>query len=177
MERESFENERIAAMMNDGFVSIKVDREERPDVDSVYMTAVQAMTGQGGWPMTVFMTADGEPFYGGTYFPPEDRGGMPAFPRVLEAISEAFNNRRFEVLNPADGSLPSASARHSPPAPTLSRSPTASSAPLSAVSEASSTTAQAASDSSPSSPSPRRLSFCSDTTPAPAPRTPLRWSS
>ena len=99
MERESFEDHQIAAMMNDGFVSIKVDREERPDVDSVYMTAVQAMTGQGGWPMTVFMTADGEPFYGGTYFPPEDRGGMPAFPRVLEAISEAFNNRRFEVLN------------------------------------------------------------------------------
>ena len=99
MERESFEDAHIAAMMNDRFVSIKVDREERPDVDSVYMTAVQAMTGQGGWPMTVFMTADGEPFYGGTYFPPEDRGGMPAFPRVLEAISEAFNNRRFEVLS------------------------------------------------------------------------------
>ena len=99
MERESFENDHIAAMMNNRFVSIKVDREERPDVDSVYMTAVQAMTGQGGWPMTVFMTADGEPFYGGTYFPPEDRGGLPAFPRVLEAISEAFNNRRLEVLS------------------------------------------------------------------------------
>ena len=99
MERESFENDHIAAMMNDGFVSIKVDREERPDVDSVYMIAVQAMTGQGGWPMTVFMTADGEPFYGGTYFPPDDRGGMPAFPRVLQAISEAFNNRRLEVLS------------------------------------------------------------------------------
>ena len=115
MERESFEDHRIAAMMNDRFVSIKVDREERPDVDSVYMTAVQAMTGQGGWPMTVFMTADGEPFYGGTYFPPDDRGGMPAFPRVLEAISEAFNNRRFEVLSTADGSSPSASARRSLP--------------------------------------------------------------
>ena len=99
MERESFENEGIADMMNDRFVSIKVDREERPDVDSVYMTAVQAMIGQGGWPMTVFMTADGEPFYGGTYFPPEDRGGLPAFPRVLEAISDAFNNRRLEVLS------------------------------------------------------------------------------
>ncbi len=99
MERESFENDQIAAIMNDRFVSIKVDREERPDVDSVYMTAVQAMTGHGGWPMTVFMTADGEPFYGGTYYPPEDRGGLPAFPRVLEAISDAFNNRRFEVLS------------------------------------------------------------------------------
>ena len=99
MERESFENERIAAMMNDSFVSIKVDREERPDVDSVYMTAVQAMTGQGGWPMTVFMTADGEPFYGGTYFPPDDRGRLPAFPRVLQAITDAFTNRHFEVLS------------------------------------------------------------------------------
>ena len=99
MERESFENHQIAAMMNDRFVSIKVDREERPDVDSVYMTAVQAMTGQGGWPMTVFMTAAGEPFYGGTYFPPEDRGGLPAFPRVLDAISDAFTNRRMEVLS------------------------------------------------------------------------------
>ena len=99
MERESFENHQIAAMMNDRFVSIKVDREERPDVDSVYMTAVQAMTGQGGWPMTVFMTADGEPFYGGTYFPPDDRGGLPAFPRVLDVISDAFTNRRMEVLS------------------------------------------------------------------------------
>ena len=99
MERESFENDHIAAMMNDGFVSIKVDREERPDVDSVYMAAVQAMTGQGGWPMTVFMTTDGEPFYGGTYFPPDDRGGMPAFPRVLQAITDAFTNRHFEVLS------------------------------------------------------------------------------
>ena len=99
MERESFENHQIAAMMNDRFVSIKVDREERPDVDSVYMTAVQAMTGQGGWPMTVFMTAAGEPFYGGTYFPPDDRGGLPAFPRVLDVISDAFNNRRMEVLS------------------------------------------------------------------------------
>ena len=99
MERESFENPRIAAMMNAGFVNIKVDREERPDVDSVYMTAIQAMSGHGGWPMTVFMTADGEPFYGGTYFPPEDRGGMPAFDRVLAAISDAFANRRLEALS------------------------------------------------------------------------------
>ncbi len=98
MERESFENERIAEIMNERFVSVKVDREERPDVDSVYMTAVQAMTGQGGWPMTVFMTADGEPFYGGTYFPPEDRGGLPAFDRVLTALSDAYRSRRLEVL-------------------------------------------------------------------------------
>ncbi len=99
MERESFENPQIAAMMNEMFVSVKVDREERPDVDSVYMTAVQAMTGHGGWPMTVFLTADGSPFYGGTYFPPEDRGGMPAFPRVLATIADAFQNRRADVLS------------------------------------------------------------------------------
>ena len=99
MERESFEDPRVAAMMNAGFVNIKVDREERPDVDSVYMTAIQAMSGHGGWPMTVFMTADGEPFYGGTYFPPDDRGGLPAFDRVLAAISDAFANRRLEALS------------------------------------------------------------------------------
>ena len=98
MERESFENPAIAAQMNDRFVSVKVDREERPDIDSIYMTAVQAMTGHGGWPMTVFLTPDGKPFYGGTYFPPEDRGGMPSFPRVLEAISDAYNNNRSDVL-------------------------------------------------------------------------------
>ncbi len=99
MERESFENDDIAAVMNENFVCIKVDREERPDVDSIYMTAVQAMTGSGGWPMTVFLTSDGKPFYGGTYFPPEDRGGMPAFPRVLEAVADAYNNRRGEIVS------------------------------------------------------------------------------
>ena len=98
MERESFENPAIAAQMNQLFVSVKVDREERPDIDSIYMTAVQAMTGHGGWPMTVFLTPNGKPFYGGTYFPPEDRGGMPSFPRVLEAISDAYSNNRSEVL-------------------------------------------------------------------------------
>ncbi len=98
MERESFENEGIAAIMNEHFVNIKVDREERPDVDSIYMGAVQAMTGQGGWPMTVFMTPDGKPFYGGTYFPPEDRGGLPAFPRVLEAIASAYRNNRSQIV-------------------------------------------------------------------------------
>ena len=102
MERESFENPAIAKLMNEGFVCIKVDREERPDVDSIYMGAVQAMTGQGGWPMTVFLTPDGKPFYGGTYFPPEDRGGLPAFPRVLEAISSAYHQKRSEVILTTD---------------------------------------------------------------------------
>ena len=97
MERESFEHFEIAQTMNDNFVCIKVDREERPDVDAIYMTAVQAMTGQGGWPMTVFLTPEGKPFYGGTYFPPRDRGPMPGFPRVLEAISRYYQEHRGEV--------------------------------------------------------------------------------
>ncbi len=97
MERESFEHFEIARTMNDNFVCVKVDREERPDVDAIYMTAVQAMTGQGGWPMTVFLTPDGKPFYGGTYFPPRDRGPMPGFPRVLEAISRYYSEHRGEV--------------------------------------------------------------------------------
>jgi uncharacterized protein len=98
MERESFENDDTAALMNRLFVNIKVDREERPDVDQIYMQAVQSMTGHGGWPMTVFLTPDGVPFYGGTYFPPVDRHGMPGFPRLLEAIAEAYRSRRGEVV-------------------------------------------------------------------------------
>jgi uncharacterized protein YyaL (SSP411 family) len=97
MERESFENADIARLMNENFVSIKVDREERPDLDSIYMTAVQGMTGQGGWPMTVFLTPEGAPFYGGTYFPPDDRGGMPGFPRVLLSVAEAYRTKRDEI--------------------------------------------------------------------------------
>jgi uncharacterized protein YyaL (SSP411 family) len=98
MERESFEDERIAQLMNAKFVNIKVDREERPDLDGIYMQAVQAMTGSGGWPMTVFLAPDGTPFYGGTYYPPTDRGNMPGFPRILAAIADAWQNRRTEVL-------------------------------------------------------------------------------
>ena len=98
MERECFENIDIANLMNQNFICIKVDREERPDVDSIYMSAVQAMTGSGGWPMTVFLTPDSKPFYGGTYFPPEDRGGLPAFPRVLTALAAAYKDDRSEVI-------------------------------------------------------------------------------
>ena len=98
MEHESFENPEIARVMNENFVNIKVDREERPDVDQIYMQAVQTMSGHGGWPMTVFLTPDGVPFYGGTYFPPTDRHGLPAFPRLLHSISEAWKSRRAEVL-------------------------------------------------------------------------------
>ena len=98
MAHESFEDPGIAAVMNRLFVSIKVDREERPDIDAIYMAAVQAMTGSGGWPLTVFLTPEGRPFFGGTYFPPEDRRGMAGFPRVLEAIAEAYATKRGEML-------------------------------------------------------------------------------
>jgi len=97
MERESFEDEAIAGIMNEHFVNIKVDREERPDLDEIYMTAVQAMTGSGGWPMTVFLKPDLQPFYGGTYFPPEDRYGHPGFPRVLQALAQHYREQRDRV--------------------------------------------------------------------------------
>src|SRR5271155_1874982 len=97
MERESFENEAIARVMNDNFVAIKVDREERPDLDQIYMDAVQLLTGRGGWPLTVFLTPESRPFYGGTYFPPEDRHGMPGFARVLAAITDAYRNKPDDI--------------------------------------------------------------------------------
>ncbi len=97
MEHESFEDPATAAVMNELYVNVKVDREERPDVDSVYMSAVTAMTGHGGWPMTVFLTPEGTPFWGGTYFPPEPRHGLPSFQQVLQAISDAYRNRREAV--------------------------------------------------------------------------------
>ncbi|MBM3225234.1 MAG: thioredoxin domain-containing protein [Candidatus Tectomicrobia bacterium] len=97
MAHESFENERIAAVMNEHFVSIKVDREERPDLDHIYQNVVQMLSGQGGWPLTMFLTPEQEPFYGGTYFPPEDRYGRPGFPRMLSAVAEAYHQRPDEV--------------------------------------------------------------------------------
>ena len=103
MERESFEDEATASIMNEHFVNIKVDREERPDIDSIYMSAVQALTRGGGWPMTVFLTPDGAPFYGGTYFPPTPRQGMPSFQQLLVSLADAYENRRDEVLKSADG--------------------------------------------------------------------------
>ena len=106
MERESFENEQIADIMNQNYVSIKVDREERPDLDSIYMQAVQGMTGQGGWPMTMFLTPDGKPFYGGTYFPPRDRRYgqevMPGFASILLGLAQAFKTRRTEIEEQAN---------------------------------------------------------------------------
>src|SRR5256885_2729111 len=103
MEHESFEDAETAALMNERFVNIKVDREERPDLDGIYMQAVQAMTGQGGWPMTMFLTPEGVPFYGGTYFPPVDRHGIPSFRRILTAVSDAYRNKRDDVTRTLAG--------------------------------------------------------------------------
>ncbi len=102
METESFENERIAKIMNENFISIKVDREQRPDVDDIYMTAVRMMTGSGGWPLSVFLTSDGHPFFGGTYFPPTNMYGRPGFDHVLLRIAEAWKNRRSELTESAE---------------------------------------------------------------------------
>jgi uncharacterized protein YyaL (SSP411 family) len=102
IDRESYENPEIAAMINALYVPVKVDRDERPDVDARYQSAVTAISGQGGWPLTAFLTPDGKPFFGGTYFPPDDAGGRPGFKRILLAISEAFKSRRTEVDNSAN---------------------------------------------------------------------------
>ena len=111
MAHESFENPEVAALLNDQFVSIKVDREERPDVDALYMRATQALTGQGGWPMTVFLDPDGQPFYAGTYFPPEPRHGMPSFTELLAGISRVWTQERDRVAGTAQ-SLTEAISRH-----------------------------------------------------------------
>jgi uncharacterized protein YyaL (SSP411 family) len=103
MERESFEDPRTAELMNENFVCVKVDREERPDVDALYMEAVHGMTGRGGWPLNVFLTPEQLPFYGGTYFPPDSRSGMPAWTQVLQAISEAWSERREEIRAGGEG--------------------------------------------------------------------------
>ena len=102
MERESFENEDIAAVMNELFVNIKVDREERPDLDEIYMSAVQVMTRSGGWPMTVFLTPELKPFYAGTYYPPTDRYGRPGFPKVMKAVAGAYREQSEKVFEQAE---------------------------------------------------------------------------
>ncbi len=105
MDRESYENAQTAEIINREFIAVKVDRDERPDVDSRYQLAVSAISGTGGWPLTVFLTAEGKPFYGGTYFPPEDRYGRPSFTKILLAIAEAYRERRDEVLKSADETM------------------------------------------------------------------------
>src|SRR5574340_1012721 len=102
MDRESYENPEIAAIVNQHFIAIKVDRDERPDVDSRYQAAVSAMTGQGGWPLTAFLTPEGKPFYGGTYFPPSEQWGRPSFSRVLQTIAQAFQEKGSEVTQQAE---------------------------------------------------------------------------
>ncbi|MDO8971994.1 MAG: thioredoxin domain-containing protein, partial [Saprospiraceae bacterium] len=102
MAHESFENPETARLMNTYFVNIKVDREERPDLDSIYMSAVVALTRQGGWPMSVFLTPDGRPFYGGTYFPPQSRYGMPAFTEVLNAIHRVWQSNPQQIIQTSE---------------------------------------------------------------------------
>src|SRR5262249_20756770 len=102
MEHESFEDEETARFLNDHFISIKVDREERPDIDQIYMNAVTSLTGHGGWPMSVFLTPDLKPFFGGTYYPLGPRYGMPSFKQVLQSVINAWENQRDEVLQGAE---------------------------------------------------------------------------
>ena len=102
MERESFEDQNVANIMNSNFVSIKVDKEERPDLDSIYMAAVQTITGSGGWPLSIFLTPDLRPFFGGTYFPPQDRHGLPSFSNVLLSVANAWNSKRQEIYQNAE---------------------------------------------------------------------------
>src|SRR2546426_11435309 len=101
MERESFENDEVAAYLNQHFVCIKVDREERPDVDNIYMTFVQATSGQGGWPLNVFLTPELKPFYGGTYFPPDNRQGRPSFLHLLQQIHQLWQTKRSQIVDSA----------------------------------------------------------------------------
>ena len=102
MDRESYENEELARIINESYVAVKVDRDERPDIDARYQMAVSALTGQGGWPLTAFLTPDGKPFYGGTYFPPDDRYGRPGMKRMLESIAHNYRSHKDEILNSAE---------------------------------------------------------------------------
>ena len=97
MDRESYENAEVARIINESFIPVKVDRDERPDIDARYQVAVSALTGQGGWPLTAFLTPDGRPFFGGTYFPPDDRSGRPGMKRLLEAIAQNYRTQRGQI--------------------------------------------------------------------------------
>jgi len=121
MAHESFEDAETAAQMNRDFVCVKVDREERPDLDGIYMDAVQAMTGHGGWPMTVFLTPEGSPFYAGTYYPKVDRPGMPSFRRVLAAVADAWASRSSRCWPPRPAASAAPTARPSPTRPCSAR--------------------------------------------------------
>ena len=173
---ESFEDEAIAAVMNDNFVNVKVDREERPDVDAVYMEATQAMTGHGGWPMTVFCTPEGEPFYCGTYFPPQPRHGMPSFAQVLTGVAEAWRDRREQVREV--GATWPGGSRRDRPCPVGVAPPTAEQLDTAVrCSGRSSTTSTAGSAARRSSHRRWCSSSCCGTTPEPVTSTRCGWPS
>src|SRR5499433_1902975 len=102
MDRESYDDPEVAKIVNENYIAVKVDRDERPDIDSRYQVAISALTGQGGWPLTGFLTPDGKPFYGGTYFPPQDQYGRPSFKRVLVSIAQAYREKNGDVVEQAD---------------------------------------------------------------------------
>src|SRR5438445_8537395 len=102
MDRESYDDAEVAGIVNENFIAVKVDRDERPDIDSRYQTAISAISGQGGWPLTAFLTPEGKPFYGGTYFPPDEHWGRPSFKRVLLSIAQAYRERHGDVTESAD---------------------------------------------------------------------------
>ena len=160
MEHESFEDPETARLMNERFVNVKVDREERPDVDAVYMDAVVALSGHGGWPMTVFLTPEGEPFFGGTYYPPEPRHGLPSFGQLLVAVSDAYRERRDDVT-PAGAGARRGRARAERARPVVRAADRRSSSrPRCAASTRSSTRSGEASDARRSSRPRRRSSSC-----------------
>ena len=160
MERESFEDDDTAAVMNEHFVCVKVDREERPDVDAIYMEAVQAMTGHGGWPLNVFVTPEQVPFYGGTYFPPEPRMNMPSWRQVLLAVADAWTTRRDEIREQGERLAAAARRRRPAAARRRTRSIPRRSTPRSRSCAGCTTASRAASAARRSSRRPRRSSSC-----------------
>ncbi len=160
MERESFEDDETAALMNENFVCVKVDREERPDIDAIYIEAVQGITGQAGWPLNVFLTPDQAPFFGGTYFPPQPRMGMASWRQVLQAVADAWRDKRPEIREQGEriaAALAGAAGR----ARATRRCPRRCASRPSTRSSASRTAATAAGAQRRSSPARRRSSSCS----------------
>ena len=160
MDRESYENAETAALINEHFVAIKVDRDERPDVDARYQAAVQAISGQGGWPLTAFLTPDGHPYFGGTYFPNDERYGRPGFGRVLQTMAQVWKERREEALESASSVMAAIEQSETFSGPAAETDPRPRRQDRRLHRSRSSTRATAASARSPSFPIPRRSISC-----------------